>query len=165
MSTAPRSINSTRRRQIKRSLAGRDGMACFYCRTPFADASEATIDHLVPQSAIPGWKLANLVLACQPCNAAKADTLPQALLRPAGYGPGLVPLQPAAEVTVGERTPVSAPDASPPLVRAFMSALRTSVSARVSLPLSARVSALLSARVSGLRRTLVPAVRLSEVRS
>ena len=92
MSSAPRSVNSARKRQIKRSLIERDGMACFYCRTPFADATAATIDHLVPQSVIPGWRLANLVLACEPCNAAKADTLPQVFLRPFGYAPGLVPL-------------------------------------------------------------------------
>jgi len=84
--------NAARMRQIKASLISRDGSACFYCRTPFADAGEATVDHLVPQTFLPGWRLANLVLACPPCNAAKADTLPQALLRPTGYGPGLVPL-------------------------------------------------------------------------
>lgn len=133
MSTAPRSVNSTRRRQIKRSLIGRDGMACFYCRTPFADVSEATIDHLVPQSAVPGWKLANLVLACQPCNAAKADTLPQAFLRPAGFGPGLVPLQPVTEV-------VTEPFTQPfirPVMRRAMSALRAAMSAQRT-PVSAR---------------------------
>jgi hypothetical protein len=42
---------------------------------------------------IPGWHQANLVLACRPCNEAKADTLPQLLLRPVGYRPGLVPVR------------------------------------------------------------------------
>jgi 5-methylcytosine-specific restriction endonuclease McrA len=84
--------NAARMRQIKASLVRRDGMACFYCATPFADAAEATVDHLVPQSLVPGWRLANLVLACPLCNAAKGDTLPQAFLRPSGYGPGLVPI-------------------------------------------------------------------------
>jgi len=83
---------SARKRKIKASLIRRDGMACFYCGTAFGDAAEATVDHLVPQSHIPGWRLANLVLACEPCNHAKADLLPQALLRPVGFGPGLVPL-------------------------------------------------------------------------
>lgn len=91
MSNQPKP-GSARKRKIKASLIRRDGMACFYCGTSFADASEATVDHLVPQSQIPGWRLANLVLACEPCNHAKADLLPQSLLRPVGYGPGLVPL-------------------------------------------------------------------------
>jgi hypothetical protein len=84
--------NAARMRQIKASLVRRDGMACFYCRTPFGAVADVTVDHLVPQSLVPGWRLANLVLACPLCNAAKGDTLPQALLRPTGYGPGLVPI-------------------------------------------------------------------------
>lgn len=81
-----------RRRQIRRSLAKRDGACCFYCGTPFADLAEATLDHLIPQWQIPGWKLANLVLACYPCNQAKAGMLPQAILRPVGrFAPGLCP--------------------------------------------------------------------------
>lgn len=88
--------NSARKRSIKARLIERDGAECFYCRTPFADRSAATIDHLVPQAAVPGWRLANLVLACEPCNRAKADILPQVFLRPAAYAPGLRPLQAAA---------------------------------------------------------------------
>lgn len=81
-----------RRRQIRRSLAKRDGACCFYCGTPFADLGQATLDHLIPQSQIPGWKLANLVLACYPCNQAKAGMLPQTFLRPVGrFAPGLRP--------------------------------------------------------------------------
>jgi 5-methylcytosine-specific restriction endonuclease McrA len=90
--SAYRAPNAARKRQIKASLIRRDGLACFYCGTSFADATAATIDHLVPRSIMPGWRLANLVLACLPCNQAKADSLPQAFLRPVGYGPGLVPL-------------------------------------------------------------------------
>jgi len=84
--------NCARKRVLRARLIERDGMECFYCRTPFASAAEATLDHLVPKSLVPGWTQANLVLACLPCNLAKGDTLPQALLRPTGYGPGLVPL-------------------------------------------------------------------------
>jgi 5-methylcytosine-specific restriction endonuclease McrA len=92
--------NAARKRKIKASLINRDGLACFYCGTAFADATEATVDHLVPQSQIPGWRLANLVLACEPCNHAKADLLPQALLRPARFGPGLVPLHSGAHLAL-----------------------------------------------------------------
>ena len=99
MSNQPKP-GSQRKRKIKASLIRRDGMACFYCGTAFADATEATVDHLVPQSQIPGWRLANLVLACEPCNQAKADLLPQALLRPVRFGPGLVPLHSGAHLAL-----------------------------------------------------------------
>ena len=88
--------NGARKRKMKARLIERDGMACFYCGRAFASAAEATVDHLVPRSLLPGWVLANLVLACGPCNAAKADQLPQRLLRPSGYGPGLVSVAGAA---------------------------------------------------------------------
>ncbi|MDT5039418.1 MAG: hypothetical protein QOE51_403 [Actinoplanes sp.] len=75
--------DSKRRAQLRRSLAARDGKRCFYCTTPFADLADATIDHLIPQSVLPGWRQFNLVLACRPCNNRKGDTLPQVFLRQA----------------------------------------------------------------------------------
>lgn len=81
--------NADRKRRIKRALAARDGAACFYCDTPFPLLVLATIDHLIPQSVMPGWHQANLVLACRPCNDAKADQLPQVFLRAAGRAPQL----------------------------------------------------------------------------
>ncbi|MFE0778784.1 HNH endonuclease [Streptomyces sp. NPDC058861] len=95
MSNSPdRGPGSKRRRLLKSRLAERDGAVCFWCRSPFGPALEgATLDHLVPRSHVHTWAQAALVLACAPCNEAKADTLPQVLLRPAvAYGPGLVPL-------------------------------------------------------------------------
>ncbi|MGC4953857.1 HNH endonuclease [Actinomadura citrea] len=83
---------SAKRRAIKRKLARRDGAQCFYCAHPFGDLAEATLDHLIPFSVLPTWKPAALVLACRPCNQAKGDRLPQTLMRPSGYGPGLVPV-------------------------------------------------------------------------
>lgn len=83
--------NAERRRYIRRRLASRDGACCFYCGQRFAVLAQATIDHLIPHCQIPGWKLANLVLACRACNQAKADRLPQEFLRPTGYRPGLTP--------------------------------------------------------------------------
>jgi 5-methylcytosine-specific restriction endonuclease McrA len=73
--------SSKRRAQLRRSLAARDGKRCFYCTTAFVDLADATIDHLIPQSVLPGWRQFNLVLACHPCNSAKGDTLPQVFLR------------------------------------------------------------------------------------
>lgn len=72
---------SRNRARLKRALAVRDGKRCFYCTTSFADLAEATIDHLIPKSVLPGWQQFNLVLACRPCNQAKADTLPQVFIR------------------------------------------------------------------------------------
>lgn len=79
--------NANRKRRIKRALAARDGAGCFYCGTPFPVLALATIDHLIPQSVLPGWRQENLVLACRPCNNAKADQLPQVFLRTAGHVP------------------------------------------------------------------------------
>ncbi|MFE4177533.1 HNH endonuclease [Streptomyces sp. NPDC056909] len=87
---------SWERRALRALLAERDGAGCFYCGTPFGRRlAGATFDHLVPKSLVPTWDAAALVLACEPCNQAKSDTLPQALLRPAPgtFGPGLVPLE------------------------------------------------------------------------
>ncbi|MCT2544305.1 HNH endonuclease [Streptomyces atratus] len=86
---------AARRRRIRAALAERDGAQCFYCGHQFGPAPAlegATIDHLVPRSLAHTWALAALVLACEPCNTAKGDQLPQALLRPAPgrFGPGLV---------------------------------------------------------------------------
>ena len=75
--------DSKRRAQLRRSLAARDGKRCFYCTIAFADLADATIDHLIPQSVLPGWRQFNLVLACRPCNNRKGDTLPQVYLRQA----------------------------------------------------------------------------------
>jgi hypothetical protein len=87
------SCGGNQRHHLKTQIAKRDGSTCFYCQQPFdAKLDGATLDHLIPQSVMPGWNQANLVLACRPCNIAKADRLPQVLLRPTGYGPGLMPI-------------------------------------------------------------------------
>jgi 5-methylcytosine-specific restriction endonuclease McrA len=62
---------------MRRLLAERDGAACFYCRTPVEDpATQLTFDHYVPACVLPVSELWNLVLACEPCNQAKADAIP-----------------------------------------------------------------------------------------
>ncbi|GLW34082.1 HNH endonuclease [Actinoplanes regularis] len=72
--------NSQQKARLRRSLAARDGQQCFYCKSGFVDLADATIDHLIPKSILPGWRQYNLVLACRPCNNAKADTLPQVFI-------------------------------------------------------------------------------------
>ncbi|MGW1722399.1 HNH endonuclease [Streptomyces sp. NPDC002306] len=72
-------LNSTRRRVRKEQLARRHGQRCAYCRRPFVDLSEATLDHIAPQSLWRTWSVTSLVLACADCNQAKADRLPLSL--------------------------------------------------------------------------------------
>ncbi|MFF9916074.1 HNH endonuclease [Streptomyces globisporus] len=72
-------LNSTRRRARKHQLALRDGQRCAYCALPFASLREATLDHVVPVSLLRTWSAGALVLACRPCNHAKADRLPLSL--------------------------------------------------------------------------------------
>lgn len=84
-------LNSTRRRARKHQLALRDGRRCTYCALPFVSLREATLDHVVPVSLLRTWSAGALVLACRPCNHAKADRLPLslALLIVWAYGPDL----------------------------------------------------------------------------
>src|SRR6185437_12135970 len=69
----------------------RDGLACWMCRAAFGGGAasgrrEWAIDHLIPISIDykdhPGDTLANLAIACHPCNIAKgAKLLPAAVSR------------------------------------------------------------------------------------
>lgn len=57
----------------KHRLAERDGGAhCFYCGIR-EKIYRLTIDHVVPRSRGGTDALANLVLACEPCNKAKGS--------------------------------------------------------------------------------------------
>lgn len=84
-------ISCRRRRELRGILVQRDGARCWYCRSPFLDLDASTIDHLVPRSHGGSWSLTNLVLACGPCNEAKADRPVVEFIRPKGYMPGLRP--------------------------------------------------------------------------
>ncbi|WP_343243276.1 HNH endonuclease [Streptomyces sp. SID12501] len=79
MSNRPPHLNSHRRRARKQRLAARDGQQCYYCRRPFRDLREATADHIAPVSLWRSWSVSSLVLACRPCNEAKADRFPLSL--------------------------------------------------------------------------------------
>ncbi len=72
-------LNSARRRSRKEQLARRHGQRCAYCRRPFIDLAEATLDHIAPQSLWRSWSVTSLMLACVDCNQAKADRLPLSL--------------------------------------------------------------------------------------
>lgn len=73
-------MKSQHRPKIRFQLALRDGAVCFYCGRSFDKLSElldeATLDHWIPQALGGGSDQENLRLACEPCNAAKADRLP-----------------------------------------------------------------------------------------
>lgn len=60
-------------KDFKESIFGcREEAPCFYCKVPLS-FSEATVDHLVPKARGGGEGETNFVLACEPCNIAKAD--------------------------------------------------------------------------------------------
>ena len=42
------SVRGARGRELRRLLAQRDGARCFYCRRPFRDPTEGTLDHYLP---------------------------------------------------------------------------------------------------------------------
>ncbi|MEU4954435.1 HNH endonuclease signature motif containing protein [Streptomyces lavendulae] len=69
-------LNARRRRARKFQLAVRDGAHCTYCLTPFTHLRDATLDHVVPFHLLRTWSADHLVLACRPCNHAKADRFP-----------------------------------------------------------------------------------------
>ncbi|AJF65628.1 HNH endonuclease [Streptomyces vietnamensis] len=104
-------LNAARRRGRKAQLAARDGWRCAYCRHPFKDLREATMDHVVPISLYRTWSANALVLACQPCNHIKADRLflSLALLLVWSTGPVFTGVQPTDAPT---DLPSPAPDPS-----------------------------------------------------
>lgn len=72
-------LTGSTRRAVRDYVGGRDGWHCHYCRKPFAEPSEATLDHYIPWCLWHMSKPRNLVLACWDCNQAKADALPLTL--------------------------------------------------------------------------------------
>ncbi|WP_269785620.1 HNH endonuclease [Streptomyces buecherae] len=105
-----RRLDSVRRRIRKERLARRHGARCAYCRARFADLKAATLDHVVPRSLYPTWRVQDLVLACVTCNHRKGDALPLsvALLLCAHYGQPQ-PVTPAPDLVTPAVTQVSAP--------------------------------------------------------
>ena len=72
--------NGAKRRSIARYLdvlRDVDGNRCFYCEIDLAFARKTHIDHVIPWSFVLADATWNLVLACDSCNIAKSDTLPE----------------------------------------------------------------------------------------
>ncbi|MEU2076860.1 HNH endonuclease signature motif containing protein [Streptomyces sp. NPDC013489] len=68
--------NTETRKRIRAYILERDGWQCHYCRRPFVEESDMTLDHYIPWSIWRQSRPRNLVGACYPCNQAKADALP-----------------------------------------------------------------------------------------
>ena len=60
----------------KSKLFRRDRMTCAYCGQRFHER-ELSCEHIVPASRGGAWSWMNLVAACGPCNARKADRTPE----------------------------------------------------------------------------------------
>lgn len=60
----------------RRSILLRDRYCCQYCGKRFP-ANELTFDHLIPRAHGGKTVWNNIVMACAPCNAKKADKLPE----------------------------------------------------------------------------------------
>src|SRR6266852_2874340 len=59
----------------RRSILLRDRLECHFCGQRFA-SHELTYDHVIPRSRCGKTTWDNIVTACIPCNAAKANSLP-----------------------------------------------------------------------------------------
>lgn len=59
-------------RRLRFEILRRDGHACRYCGATAPDVA-LTVDHVIPTTLGGGDEPANLVTACQPCNAGKSS--------------------------------------------------------------------------------------------
>lgn len=65
--TKPNPAKTPRGRRRVRRLMARDGPNCWICGTELT-MQTATLDHIIPRSKRGTFALANLRLACSPCN-------------------------------------------------------------------------------------------------
>jgi 5-methylcytosine-specific restriction endonuclease McrA len=62
--------------RIGPALMEKFGPKCFYCNATAPQVTRFHVDHVLPLSVTKMNGLANLVLACPPCNSSKSDHLP-----------------------------------------------------------------------------------------
>ena len=62
-------------RRLRFEVLRRDGHTCRYCGAKAPDVS-LTVDHVIPETLGGSSEPANLVTACQPCNAGKSSIAP-----------------------------------------------------------------------------------------
>jgi len=58
-------------------LRDESNVQCFYCEAPLGEQRAPTVDHVIPWSFLLEDDLWDLVLACNACNSAKSDWLPE----------------------------------------------------------------------------------------
>lgn len=63
-------------RRLRFEILRRDGYRCRYC----GSTDDLVVDHVLPESLGGLTEAANLVTACQPCNAGKASTAPDGVI-------------------------------------------------------------------------------------
>lgn len=66
-------------RRLRFEVLRRDGHTCRYCGAKAPDVA-LTVDHVIPTTLGGGDEPANLVTACQPCNAGKTSIAPGSAL-------------------------------------------------------------------------------------
>lgn len=95
-------MNPKDRDRRVRAMLLRDGALCHYCKIILVEEN-TTVDHVIPKARGGCNAIVNLVLACEPCNQARADMsygkfaermreamlLPGPLVRPLG-GPARI---------------------------------------------------------------------------
>jgi 5-methylcytosine-specific restriction endonuclease McrA len=69
-------FNNKRRGRVRERLLAKAGHTCQHCG---ATDVRLTFDHIVPRSKGGSMAQHNLQVLCEPCNQAKADTMPEAL--------------------------------------------------------------------------------------
>lgn len=70
-----RRMKSSEARKVRGNLWFRGTRCCHWCNKRFESEDSATIDHVVPLSKGGSNRQDNLVLACEECNAERADSL------------------------------------------------------------------------------------------
>ncbi len=73
--SADKRHHRVQRQTVEAKLVERDGNACFYCATEFCDDTPPTLEHILSVAHGGTNHIANLCLACEPCNTA-AGNLP-----------------------------------------------------------------------------------------
>jgi 5-methylcytosine-specific restriction endonuclease McrA len=67
--------NKGKRRNFRMRLWKKQAGGCFYCRCRVISPDDGTLDHVIPRSRGGPDSPRNLVFACKPCNARKADAV------------------------------------------------------------------------------------------
>jgi 5-methylcytosine-specific restriction endonuclease McrA len=63
--------------KVRYSVLARDGFTCRYCGARADTGAQLVVDHIIPVARGGSNDPANLITACQPCNAGKSDRTPE----------------------------------------------------------------------------------------